>query len=133
QPERHRPLLQVGVQPPESLQVRLLHDIRWVYAAAQLGVEAQLDQLLQVGPVPGEKVLEGLWIAGLSLLEQALRLRRVGLKLVHQAVSSPTNSETAPKSTAAREKRDYPSPEASPVYRPGLCSDRHRRWRLEYA
>jgi hypothetical protein len=44
----------------------------------QFGVEAQLNQLAQVGPVAGEELLEGPAITGPSLLEQRLGFGRIG-------------------------------------------------------
>src|SRR5262249_24203376 len=104
QAERHRPLAQVGVQSAERLQMGLLHHVRRIDAGAQLGVEPQFDELLQVGPVAGEQLVERLAIASLGPLEQALRLRRIRSKVDHRAVSFPTNSGTARELTDETEK-----------------------------
>src|SRR5207244_3363325 len=100
---------QERVQPPERLQVRLLHHVRWVHAHAQRRIETQLDELPQIGPVPGEQLLEGLAVAALNALEQGLRPRRIGLNVSHRAVSYVTNSETARESTAGTGKKENPS------------------------
>ena len=75
--EGQRRLLQIGVQAANRLDLGLLHDVRRVHARTQLRVEAQLDELTQVGPVLSQELLESLPVPRADLLEQALGFRGI--------------------------------------------------------
>jgi hypothetical protein len=81
---------------PLYLQLRLLDHVVWIDARAQFRIQAQSNDLVQKRPIAGEKLLKRPLIAGMSLTEQAIRLRRVRGNLVH-LMSSPLLPRKAEK------------------------------------
>jgi hypothetical protein len=75
--------LQIAGQPPHRLELRLLYHVVRAQPGPQPRVEAQLDEALQVGPMPGQQPAQGLRVARPGLVEQPPRLLRVGLRRVH--------------------------------------------------
>jgi hypothetical protein len=81
--EGHRLAAEEIAEPAKRLELGFLDHIRRIEARPQPAVQAQLDDVQQLGPVAAEEPFKGGLITGAGLLEQNAGFFRVGCWLGH--------------------------------------------------
>src|SRR5262249_49770938 len=80
--------------------------VRRIDPGAQARVEAQLHDLAQERPVPGQEQVGGCGVARLDSLQQALGVRRIRCAFGHGTASKALPPESG-KNRQAREEKDW--------------------------